>query len=92
MEGISKESVLVLLAQSSDRYQDTWATAQTSILEGIVAECKELDPWLPIESAPLRKEIRLYSREEGQIDSQLFDEEDRKYFTHWREATEDPKG
>jgi len=92
MEGITKERIKELLAANKMLPASEYVRGGNNCLALLAAiECTELDPWLPIESAPLRKEIRLYSREEGQLDSQLFHEEDRKCFTHWREVTEDPK-
>lgn len=87
MEGISKET----LEDYRNIARSIGDLIRAQVISDLLRECTELDPWLPIESAPLRKAIRLYSREEGQLDNQLFHEEDRKCFTHWREVTEDPK-
>lgn len=58
-------------------------------------ECTELNPWLPIEQAPLNRKIRLVHKGqlgEGQVDSTLYNESDKKYFTHYQELPADPTG
>lgn len=55
-------------------------------------ECKELNPWMPIESAPLNKKLRLFKiTGQYQCDDTLYGEEFRAYYSHWQELPEDPK-
>lgn len=55
----------------------------------LLNECTELNPWQPIESAPLKRRLRLFGR--NQVDAALNDEGDRAYYTHWQELPGDPK-
>lgn len=58
----------------------------------IERECRELNPWRPIESAPLNKKLRLFKiTGQYQCDDTLYGEEFRAYYSHWQELPEDPK-
>ncbi len=64
------------------------------LLDTLINECKELNPWQPIESAPIGKRIRLFSPKSympNQSECQLYDESEKEHFTHWQELPEDPK-
>ena len=92
MEGISKETLLKLLG-NRDPIPDA---RSVRILQGLIADCKELDPWLPIESCPWDHRVmlfwpsnKLFSK---RIEIRIYDipPEDRKP-THWKELPLDPK-
>ena len=62
------------------------------IFSHLFNECKELNAWQPIETAPLRKKIRLFEiGPNGQCDGEILFESHRKFYTHWQELPEDPK-
>lgn len=55
-------------------------------------ECIELNPWQPIDTAPLGKHIRLFriatkEQDEGTLRTNIH----RQYYSHWQELPEDPK-
>lgn len=84
--GISKEK-LIQLRENCDK-RDKYA------IDLIINECAELNPWLPIEQAPLNRRIRLVHKGQlgkGQVDSSLYNESDKKYFTHYQELPGDPE-
>ena len=57
-----------------------------------VDECKELNPWQPISTAPLDRKIRLFKKyTKTQVEDTLALEEFRQYFSHWQELPQDPK-
>jgi hypothetical protein len=63
-----------------------------SFIGFILAECAELNAWQPIETAPLRKKIRLFEiGPNEQCDGEILFEYDRKFYTHWQELPENPK-
>lgn len=85
--GISKERLEEIL-------QSNQCTFEREILDEIIKECTELNPWLPIESAPLYRKLRLVHGGQlgtGQADAILYQESDKQYFTHWQELPGDPK-
>lgn len=86
-EGISKERLIELRdGGSSPEFHRT--------LKWLVHnECTELNPWMPIESAPLNRKIMLFNiAAKSQVyDSCLYTEAYRKYYSHWKELPEDPK-
>lgn len=84
-EGISKEKLINFDPWAYDNQQD--------LLNAILEQCAELDPWMPIESAPLNRKILLFNiASKSQVyDSCLYTEAYRKYYSHWKELPEDPK-
>lgn len=54
-------------------------------------ECKELNAWQPIGTAPLNKPIRLFKKAGYQYEGAIMIESHREFFTHWQELPEDPK-
>ncbi len=58
----------------------------------ITTECKELDPWLLIENAPLNRRIRLFTKYDlRQVDGTLYFDDDKETYTHYKLVPEDPK-
>ena len=87
-EGISKERLQELLLSNKNMEEVSF------VLRWLISqECKELDPWMPIESAPLNRKIILFNTaDKSQVyDSCLYTEAFRKYYSHWKELPEDPK-
>ena len=70
-----------------------WPTDnEKKFFEALLSECAELNAWQPIETAPLRKKIRLFKiGPNEQCDGEIFFESDRKFYTHWQFLPEDPK-
>ena len=65
-----------------------------NILHMLVDECKELNTWQPIETAPLGKKLWLLMNGSigiGATEWTLYNDSDRQHFTHWKELPEDPK-
>ena len=89
MKGIGKETILKMLA-NRDPIPDA---RSVRILQGLLAECKELDPWMPIENAPIGRPIRLFSKvlSRSNTDGILFEERNRQFYSYWKELPEDPK-
>ena len=61
------------------------------IFSHLCNECKELNAWQPIETAPLNKPIRLFKKAGYQYEGAIMIESHRDFFTHWQELPEDPK-
>ena len=62
------------------------------IFSHLFNECAELNAWQPIETAPLRKKIRLFEiGPNEQCDGEILFESDRKFYTRWQELPENPK-
>ena len=64
------------------------------IFSHLFNECKELNAWQPIETAPLGKKLWLFMNGSlgiGRTECKLYNDSDRQYFTHWQELPEDPK-
>ena len=70
-----------------------WSTSDDQeLFTALLSECTELNAWQPIETAPLRKKIRLFEiGPNEQCDGEILFESDRKFYTHWQELPEDPK-
>lgn len=83
MRGITDERLMVFKEHCQNQ-------SDLELYEYLLTRCKELNPWKPIESASLGKQLRLYSVYGVQIDGQLVNEEERKLYTHWQELPEDP--
>ena len=93
--GISKEDL-----QKELDYCAGYPEAQV-IIQALIRQCSELDPWLPIESAPKDRPVIIFFR--GNVNFQAVSEYNYatnifsyEYFTnstptHWRELTADPK-
>ena len=88
--GISEESIKAII-------EDWSPNDRVKVYDKIITQCTELNPWMPIESAPIGKVLRLYSDGtepsfgKGQSTGKLYAESDRKYFSHWCELPDDPK-
>lgn len=98
MRGITEERLKELF----DDYQHKFLYSQLekmyephaimNILHMLVDECKELNAWQPIETAPIRKKIRLFEiGPDEQCDGEILFESHRKFYTHWQELPDDPK-
>ena len=70
-----------------------WSTSDDQeLFTALLSECAELNAWQPIETAPLRKKIRLFEiGPNEQCDGEILFESDRKFYTHWQELPENPK-
>ncbi len=70
-----------------------WSTNDDKeLFTALLSECTELNAWQPIETAPLRKKIRLFEiGPNEQCDGEILFESDRKFYTHWQELPKDPK-
>ena len=89
MRGITEERLKSIMNDSRCEIHPEVRLVIASLLE---AECTELNPWQPIESAPLNKKIRLFwVSSNKQVECTLYSEEDRKYFSHWQELPISPK-
>ncbi len=73
MKGISTEWLLELMQLSNARPENVWQKAQMAILESLISECKELNPWQPIETAPKCHEVVVYNPMTGVYVSKFID-------------------
>lgn len=99
MRGLSEEDVRLFIRAHNLDEEHNW------IAGALLEECHELDPWLPIESAPKDKIIWLYTRDLGQIAGywsnnpqrapHISNWQDRRgvilHPTHYKELLKDPK-
>lgn len=88
-EGISKERLeQILHSEANSRNKEL----QFYLGWLITTECKELDPWLLIENAPLNRRIRLFTKYDlRQVDGTLYFDDDKETYTHYKLVPEDPK-
>ena len=92
--GISEERLRELLKQSE---KNNHGGLYSALFFLITNECTDLNPWMPVESAPIGRVLRLYSDGtepsfgKGQSTGKLYHESDRKYFSHFCELPDDPK-
>ena len=85
--GISQEDLIVRLGEV-DRSDIRLLT----LLTIMISECKELNPWLPIESAPLNRRIKLFNTAaKAQVVDCIYTKDFRQYYSHWQELPENPK-
>jgi len=85
MRGITEEKLLKL----RKKYK---SNIVYKLIDYLIKECTELNAWQPIETAPLRKKIRLFEiGPNEQCDGEILFESDRKFYTHWQELPENPK-
>lgn len=85
MRGITEEKLLKLRTKYKSNIVN-------KLIDYLIKECTELNAWQPIETAPLRKKIRLFEiGPNEQCDGEILFESDRKFYTHWQELPEDPK-
>lgn len=87
MRGITEERL-------REKFEDIyWKNSSfDKVFEALLSECTELNAWQPIETAPLRKKIRLFEiGPNEQCDGEILFESDRKFYTHWQELPTDPK-
>ena len=63
MIGISKEFLESLLSNSNEKYKMSapYVNAQRKVIQALINECREQDPWLPIEDAPKDRYIRVFA-------------------------------
>ena len=94
--GISEERLREILNLSTSGTEFLQGRA-AMLLELIHHECKELNPWLPIESAPKDRPIHLFypadsewSESKQEIETYEVDPMYRQP-THWQELPEDLK-
>lgn len=60
--------------------------------ETILEECKELNTWMPIESAPKDRRILLFFiKGNCTVTGILREDIDKSNYSHWKELPEDPK-
>lgn len=92
-EGISKQRLQLIIRRYDHDKEHIDHEELTDLADLLLEECTELDPWLPIESAPLNRKIILFNiAAKSQVfDSCLYTEAFRKYYSHWKELPEDPK-
>lgn len=91
MEGISKERLHEIFENESALFS----------VKDLIHECKELDPWLPIdENTPKDKELAFITKEYGKVIGKWFSVNDGGWWvaacmpvtpTHYKELPEDPK-
>ena len=87
MRGITEESLRHVM-----KMHDMDDSKTSLIFSHLCNECTELNAWQPIETAPLRKKIRLFEiGPNEQCDGEILFEYDRKFYTHWQELPENPK-
>ncbi len=87
MRGITEESLRHVM-----KMHDMDDSKTSLIFSHLCNECTELNAWQPIETAPLRKKIRLFEiGPNEQCDGEILFESDRKFYTHWQELPENPK-
>ncbi len=87
MLGITEESLRHVM-----KMHDMDDSKTSLIFSHLFNECTELNAWQPIETAPLRKKIRLFEiGPNEQCDGEILFESDRKFYTHWQELPKDPK-
>ena len=54
------------------------------LVRSIIAECKELNPWLPIEDAPKDRPLWLYTKDLGQLKGQWSNTPRDKHISNWQ--------
>ncbi len=87
MRGITEESLRHVM-----KMHDMNDSKTSLIFSHLFNECAELNAWQPIETAPLRKKIRLFEiGPNEQCDGEILFESDRKFYTRWQELPENPK-
>jgi len=87
MKGITEERLKEVFSKLYWSRND-----EKELFNALLSECTELNAWQPIETAPLRKKIRLFEiGPNEQCDGEILFESDRKFYTHWQELPEDPK-
>jgi len=87
MRGITEESLRHVM-----KMHDMDDSKTSLIFSHLFNECTELNAWQPIETAPLRKKIRLFEiGPNEQCDGEILFESDRKFYTRWQELPENPK-
>jgi len=87
MRGITEERLRHVM-----KMHDMDDSKTSLIFSHLFNECTELNAWQPIETAPLRKKIRLFEiGPNEQCDGEILFESDRKFYTHWQELPKDPK-
>ena len=87
MRGITEESLRHVM-----KMHDMDDSKTSLIFSHLCNECTELNAWQPIETAPLRKKIRLFEiGPNEQCDGEILFESDRKFYTRWQELPENPK-
>lgn len=88
MEGISKERLIEIQKEYSNPME--W-----NLVSRLISECTELNPWLPIADAPIRKPIRVFAPLKegfgGQKEIYLHHEDHKRFYTHYQELPENPK-
>jgi len=85
MRGITEERLKEIKEKMPDGKSKLFVHA-------LITQCAELNAWQPIETAPLRKKIRLFEiGPNEQCDGEILFESDRKFYTHWQELPKDPK-
>ena len=85
MRGITEERLKEIKEKMPDGKSKLFVHA-------LITQCTELNAWQPIETAPLRKKIRLFEiGPNEQCDGEILFESDRKFYTHWQELPKDPK-
>ena len=90
MRGISEERLEQLKDES----------LYPGVIESIIEECTELNPWLPIENAPKDRPIKIYDTGSGQVCVSwnefykcFTDPHGHQYLssTHYQELPDEPK-
>lgn len=85
--GISKERLEEIL-------QSNQCTFEREILDEIIKECTELNPWLPIEQAPKDRQVLLYVDKGPESYRQWVGYADNNWPwlpTHWQELPGEPE-
>jgi len=102
MEGISKEDLMTIIKYGIDTCRPLTDIEVLEVL--LVHWCKELNPWMPIETAPENREFLALSCERDHIELLINDGvdlnffnlnsgnyTDKIYWSHWMEKPRYPK-
>lgn len=91
MEGMTKKRLLEIANQTHD--SDDTNHVVLSLLDYLLSECKELNPWLPIdENTPRDRELWLYWKSTGNMECGFYNHMcgQGSYPTHYQELPETP--
>lgn len=92
MRGISEARLLKL----REHFDKPYSIVEAKLVQDLINECKELNPWLPIdENTPKYKELLLYYPENDSSERLCrvtkYDPNSIRQPTHYQELPDDPK-